>query len=76
MPAPLTRRELDVHRCDNPRCNHQDHDILYLYSTCHPRAGLKAEYHRRAGSLVMRCGSCDDVVTVVQVSWGPDGGKS
>lgn len=67
MSAPLTRRELDVGRCEMPGCT-EAHGPLNLNGRCHPRVGLSVVYE--AGVLTARCAACGLLVARIAVAEG------
>jgi len=67
MRNPLTKTELNAIGCGNPNCG-DDHSMLYMYSTCHPFAGLDAMYNKPTGTMHLICRECEDTVLCVKVA--------
>jgi hypothetical protein len=67
----LTRADLDMGRCENPDCTHEDHDqILFLHGLCHPGAGHRASYDKQTGVLTLACRECSEPVAHIMVARG------
>ena len=67
MNKPVTKNELNVMGCGNPNCR-EDHNILYMHSSCHPEAGLDAMYSKPTGTMHLICRECEDTVLSVKVA--------
>lgn len=59
---------IDV-QCGNPACTDPDCSrVLVLMPTCHPTAGIYAEYHKEDGTLRTACGHCRRPVISFQIA--------
>jgi len=69
MPSPLTltQRDLNHAQCADPRCNHENDEILFLHATCHMAAGLDVSYDRKTASLTLKCQLCKRVICMIGV---------
>lgn len=65
----LTRVELDQGGCGTPGCQH-DHTVLYLHGRCHPSAGARVSYDKRAGNISVVCRRCDAPIAEIAVASG------
>ena len=65
----LTRKELDVTRCDVPGCTDCSH-LIYLQAICHPKAALGVAYDKDKGCMVVLCHQCRSLVALVEVAAG------
>lgn len=61
---PLTRRELDQHRCHHGCEGHP----IFLNASCHPRKGLEVAYDKESGDLLVACAVCQKPVARVAVA--------
>lgn len=64
----LSRAELDRESCDVPDCTHEHDAELFLYSVCHPKAGIRVCYNRLTGLLTLSCRSCHKHMVDVAVA--------
>jgi hypothetical protein len=58
----LTKYDFDAIGCDNPQCDHADHNLLYLHSQCHPNYPLNVCYDKRQGVVIVSCHHCHEEV--------------
>ena len=64
--------ELDLLQCADPRCTDPDcSSVMVVSSACHPRACLRAEYHKSDGTLRMSCGVCNQPVLAFKIANAP-----
>ena len=62
-----SREELDALGCDNPECNHAEHNAIVLHSKCH-NEGLRVAYVKGSGTLIVSCHVCDKFVAAINVA--------
>jgi hypothetical protein len=54
--------------CQNPSCDHKDHDtLLYLSPKCHPGKPVFVRYDKAYECLDIFCSVCDHPITSVAV---------
>ena len=61
----LTRGDLDRAMCSECGGNHP---LFALTQDCHPDAGAFPVYSKRAGTLLLVCGDCNNIYATVVVS--------
>ena len=59
-----TQVQLDQMWADEP----DPAPVLRLTPTCHPRAGLEAQYHKATGTLCLFCKRCRGLLEEIKVA--------
>lgn len=70
----LTQIDLDAAACDDPDCQHLDHPVLFLHSSCHEDAGKQVFYDKRTGTLTICCDACQEEIAEIAVAASPQAG--
>ncbi len=63
----LTQQDLNPMRCATPGCDCDG--TLVLSPRCHPRAGVKALYHKD-GFIQLSCNHCGQLIENIEVAYG------
>jgi hypothetical protein len=64
---PLTQHELDDLKCHSERCDHNS-CIISLFCSLHPQQGVRVNYSRSTGTLLISCSACTGMLAEIEVA--------